>query len=272
MDNHTSFGEGVMPESLVEKKEILTYILYIVVFLFVMSRAYGIANLLRFLFRHLNIGYSDRKMKSLDEKWFNVQLFKIINRINITKIEDARLIQKGLNEGFLKSSDFYFTSSWGDVTLPMSLPRKIRSFMMGLTLVILGSVAWYVQEPIIEGYAKFDFKEFSYYISKDKFFITNKYTKSSPPTIHSKEDCKNSLKLIDSTSIFAIACTKFLDESKSYQWWLADEIKSINKAKNSLSTLAYIYLTLGTIWLFSLLQHLTAGKKVRKYKASIENI
>lgn len=260
-----------MSESLVEKKEILTYILYIVVFLFVMSRAYGIANLLRFLFRHLNIGYSDRKMKSLDEKWFNIQLFKIINRINITKIEDARLIQKGLNEGHLKTSSFYLTSSWGDITIPMPLRRKILSYLMGFVLISLGSLAWYVQKPIVGGYAKFDYKEFSYYISKDKLFITSTNDFDAPPVIRSKEDCRNALKLIDETSMLAIACTKFLDETESYQWWLYDKIKSTSDAKNDLAMLAYVYLTFGVIWLFSLIQFLRAGNKVREYKASSGN-
>jgi len=258
--------------ALIEKKETIIDILCIGLFLFVMSRAYGIANLLRFLFRYLNIGYSDKKLKSLDEKWFDIQLFKIINRINVTKIEDARIIQKGLNDGILKTSSFYFTSSWGEITTPMSLPRKICAFMMGLTLIILGSVAWYAQEPIIEGYAKFNYKEFSYYISKDRFFITNEHSKNVPPMIHSKEDCRNTLNLIDKTSIFAIVCTKFLDESESYQWWLADEISSINETKYSLTILMYVYLILGATWLLSLLQFIQAGKKVREYKSSIENI
>ena len=255
--------------TLVGKKDILTFILYTVLFLFIMRRAYGIANLLRFLFRYLNIGYSDRSLKSLDEKWFNVQLFKIINRINVTKIEDARPIQKGLNEGRLKPSFFYLTSSWGDITTPLPLRRIILSYLMGFVLLGLGFFAWYVQEPIVDGYAKFDYKEFSYYISKNKLFITNENGYDAPPVIRSKEDCRNALKFIDETSVLAIACTKLLDERESYQWWLDDKIKSISEAKNDLAILAYVYLILGVIWQFSLYRFIRAEGKVREYKAAI---
>lgn len=73
----------------------------------VLNRAYGVSNLLRFIFRYLNIGYSDPRMKKLDDRWFDIQLFKVINGINATDINDARLIQRGLNEGALNPSFLY---------------------------------------------------------------------------------------------------------------------------------------------------------------------
>ena len=252
---------------LIKEKELLTYFLYMGLFCFIMNRAYGVANLLRFLFRYLNIGYSDRKMKSLDEKWFNIQLFKIINRINVTTIEDARLIQQGLNQGFLKPSTFYFTSGWGDITVRMSLYTKICSFLKGFAIIGLGCFAWYMQEPVVDGYAKFDYKESSYYISKDKMFIANNNGHDAQPVIRSKEDCRDALKLVDGTSILGIACTKFLDERESYQWWLDEEIKSISKAKHNLAVLSYIYMALGVLWVFSLMKFIEAGGKIKEYRA-----
>jgi len=257
--------------NLLEKKELLTYILYLGLFLFVLNRASGLANLLRFLFRYLKINYSDRKMKSLDDQWFNIQLFKIINRINVSKIEDARIIQKGLNDGALKASSFYFTSSWGDITIAMPLYRKILAFMMGTILIGLGAIAWYGQEPIVDGYAKFNFDKTTYYVSKDRLIIVPDGGDIKYAAIHSKQDCRNAMKYISETSIFAMACTKLLDESESYQWWLDGEIKSIHEAKSTLTMLMYVYITLGVIWLLSAWQFIRAGEKVRKYKVSVEN-
>ncbi|UPT57210.1 hypothetical protein [Dickeya zeae] len=249
-----------------EKKEILIYVLYFLLFFFVINRTYGISNLLRFVFRYFKIDYSDRKMKTLDESWFNIQLFKIINGINISNIEDARIIQKGLNEGILKPSIFFLTSSWGDIAQEKTIMRISLEYFVGFLFLTLGSFSWYLQNPINYGYAKIDYKEFSYHISKDRMVITNQNAKISHENVYSKQDCRNGLSVVPETSVYAIACKKLLNENDSFQWWLTEKIESTNKEKRNLQVLSYSYCAIGFILLYSLTQFIYASRKVRAYK------
>ena len=250
--------------------EFIVYFIYGVVFLIILNRAYGMSNLLRFIFRYLTIGYSDEKMKELDNKWFDIQLFKIINGINTSNLNDAQLIQKGLNEGALKPSWFFFTSTWGDITVKMSKKKMFSSYLMGMIIFGMGSYAWIQQAPITAGFVKIDYMKFSYYISKERLFITPLNGPIDNVTVHSKEDCKNIPPSIPKESMFVIACTKFLDDGLSYQWWLEKEIQSVNSRKNTLLFIYYLYCITGVIWLFSLFQFGRASNRVIKYKLSMQ--
>lgn len=252
-------------------KDYLISFFYIGVIFFALRRAYGIADLLRFLFRYFKFDYTDRKMKYLDEKWFNLQLFKITNGINVSNINDARVIQEGLNEGRLSPSLFLFSSSWGDVTVEKSLGRILWLYFVGLIFFIIGSIAWYQQESLVDGYARFVYMDSSYYVSKNKLIITTRNGNVKDAIVHSKQDCIRSSKFINESSLFSIACHKLLDDSETFQWWLSDEIKSVDKTKNMLGLLSYLYCIISVVWCFSLTQFIRASKQVRVFKASVND-
>lgn len=254
-----------------KNKDFIIYFIYVAVFIVIVDRAYGMSNLLRFVFRYLAIGYSDARMKKLDDKWFDIQLFKITNGINTTNLNDARLIQRGLNEGLLKPSWFLFTSSWGDITIKMSKKKLILSYLMGLVIFIMGNYAWIEQTQIVDGFVKIDHKEFSYYISKEKLIITSFNRSIDNATVHSKEDCKSITGSIPKDSMFSIACTKLLDDRLSYKWWLEKEIQSVNSRKNTLRLISYIYCITSVLWGFSLYQFNRASTHVVNYKLSMQN-
>ncbi|MFA1017468.1 hypothetical protein AB8780_07390 [Enterobacter sp. SAT-E-asb] len=252
-------------------KDFIIYFLYGTIFILIVNRACGMSNLLRFVFRYLAIGYSDVRMKELDNKWFDVQLFKITNGINTTNLRDARLIQRGLNEGVLKPSWFLFTSSWGDITIKMSKKKLILSSLMGLVIFCMGNYAWIEQTRILDGFVKIDYKEFSYYLSKEKLIITSLNRSTDNATVHSKEDCKSIPNSIAKDSMFSIACTKLLDDRLSYIWWLEKEIQSVNSRKNMLKLISYIYCITSVLWGFSLYQFNRASTHVVNYKLSMQN-
>ena len=254
-----------------KNKDFIIYFIYVAVFIVIVNRAYGMSNLLRFVFRYLAIGYSDARMKKLDNKWFDIQLFKITNGINTTNLNDARLIQRGLNEGLLKPSWFLFTSSWGDITIKMSKKKLILSYLMGLVIFIMGNYAWIEQTQIVDGFVKIDHKEFSYYLSKEKLIITSFNRSIDNATVHSKEDCKTITGSIPKESMFSIACTKLLDDRLSYKWWLEKEIQSVNSRKNTLRLISYIYCITSVLWGFSLYQFNRASTHVVNYKLSMQN-
>lgn len=254
-----------------KNKDFIIYFIYVAVFIVIVNRAYGMSNLLRFVFRYLAIDYSDARMKKLDDKWFDIQLFKITNGINTTNLNDARLIQRGLNEGVLKPSWFLFTSSWGDITIKMSKKKLILSYLMGLVIFIMGNYAWIEQTQIVDGFVKIDHKEFSYYLSKEKLIITSFNRSIDNATVHSKEDCKSITGSIPKDSMFSIACTKLLDDRLSYKWWLEKEIQSVNSRKNTLRLISYIYCITSVLWGFSLYQFNRASTHVVNYKLSMQN-
>lgn len=49
------------------------------------------------------------KIKRLDREWRDIQLFKILNGINVSGIEDVRMIQQGLIDGKLKHRIFPYS-------------------------------------------------------------------------------------------------------------------------------------------------------------------
>ncbi|MEQ4469139.1 hypothetical protein [Enterobacter asburiae] len=260
-----------MLSDIFKNKDFIIYFIYGAIFVIIVNRAYGMSNLLRFVFRYLAIGYSDVRMKELDDKWFDIQLFKITNGINTTNLNDARLIQRGLNEGLLKPSWFLFTSSWGDITIKMSKKKLILSSLMGLAIFCMGNYAWIEQTKIVDGFVKIDYKEFSYYLSKEKLIITSLDRSIDNAAVHSKEDCKNIPNSIAKDSMFSIACTKLLDDRLSYMWWLEKEIQSVNSRKNTLKLISYIYCITSVLWGFSLYQFNRASTHVVNYKLSMQN-
>lgn len=260
-----------MLSDIFKNKDFIIYFIYGAIFILIINRAYGMSNLLRFVFRYLAIGYSDVRMKELDDKWFDIQLFKITNGINTTNLNDARLIQRGLNEGVLKPSWFLFTSSWGDITIKMSKKKLILSSLMGFVIFCMGNYAWVEQTKIVDGFVKIEYKEFSYYLSKEKLIITSLDRSIDNATVHSKEDCMSIPKSIAKDSVFSIACTKLLDDRLSYIWWLEKEIQSVNSRKNTLKLISYIYCITSVLWGFSLYQFNRASTHVVNYKLSMQN-
>ena len=256
--------------NLLSNKDFTRYFVYATIFAVAFNRAYGLSNLLRFALRYFGVGYTDSKMKNLDNRWFDIQLFKIINGINSSNINDIRLIQRGLNEGQLKPSSFFLTSSWGDIMRAPPAKKRTISILIGLALIGLGSFFWCTQTTIPDGFAKVNFYTHTFYLSKETLIITPLDGDFKNTNIYSKEDCINSRKLLPNDTIFASACNMMMDDSQSYQRWLREQITTNEKSKNTLLILAYLYCTIGLVWLFSFKQFIRANSQVLKYKEFIE--
>ncbi len=154
----------------------------------------------------------------------------------------------------------------GDIAQRKPIMRIVLAYSIGFLFLTFGSFAWYLQNPVNYGYAKIDYKEFSYHISKDRMVITPQDAKISYENVYSKQDCRNGLSVVPDTSVYAIACKKLLNEDDSFQWWLSEEIESTNKEKRNLQILSYSYCAVGFMWLYSLTQFIYASRKVRAYK------
>lgn len=238
--------------------------LYVALGIFVLWRAKGLQNVLRFLMRYFNVSYTDKKMKELDESWFNIQLFRFTTGINISTIEKARLIQENLNKGKLRASSFTFISSWGDVTRNVTLKEKVKNYLIALILFVLGSFAWYAQLPLVYNYTKVDYGDLSYYISNEKVIMNPISTPPDLSQARSKKDCQEALKtgVIPAGSLFDNSCRYLLNESDISKNRLNGEIERVNTSKRSLTILYYLYCSLAVLWGFTFYRFTKANKAV----------
>lgn len=242
--------------------------LYILIVFIAIRRANGLSTVLMFISRYFQFGYSDEKMKKLDEHWYNIQLFKFINGINISNIEDAKLIQRHLNSGILNPSMFRFVSGWGDVTAYMSKGRKFTNYFLSALLVLIGFGAYYMQKPLVYEYQKIDFRNFSYYISKEKVIIAEKDSYPDLSMARSAKDCAEVVKIkeVPSDSVLAIACNQLLNQSDLSKNQLSRAIELTTSMKENLTILFYAYCSSGVLLAFTLHRFARVNQKVRELK------
>lgn len=240
--------------------------LYIAPVVFILWRAKGAQNILRFLARYFKINYTDKRMKELDESWFNIQLFKFTTGINISTIENARLIQEKLNTGELKASSFTFAGSWGDITRVVKQRELVINYLVAFIFFVLGSLVWDAQSPLIYNYTKVNYGDLSYFISNDNVIMN---PVSSPPDTseaRSKKDCEEALKTgtIPAGSLFDNSCKFLLNDSDISKNRLNGEIEKTNTKKRNLTILSYLYCSLSVLWAFTFYRFTKANKIVRK--------
>lgn len=186
-------------------------------------------------------------------------------------LKTRSLFKKNLNLGVLKPSLFAFTNSWGDVTRSVSIKYILGSYFCGIFLFIIGAMSWNLQNEITPGYAKIYYKNFTFYISSKKLLISVNGSPPNESAALSTEDCSVGLKLAAADSAYSLACQKFLNDTESFKWWVADEISKNNKTKNTFELISYAYLIMSILWTFSFTQFLMANSSVKKIKPC-ENI
>lgn len=240
--------------------------LYVLLAIFLIWRAKGLHNILRFLVRFFKINYTDKKLKRLDDTWFNIQLFKFTTGINVSTIESARNIQSKLNSGEINPSIFIFANSWGDITKGMPWWRAVIQYIIAFILISISVFLYKQQLPLVYHYAKSEYLDMAYYISNDKVIMN---TSEIPPDLHegrSKKDCSEALssKLIPKGSLFEHACNRLLDESDLSKNRLQGEIEKTELIKRNLTILYCIYFFLGVFIFVTLTRFIIASRTVRK--------
>lgn len=232
---------------------------------------FGKSNLMRFIAHYFNFEYSDRKLKMLDKKWRDIQLFKIINGINVSGIEDVRMIQQGLIDGKLKTSYFFLTRFWGDITKP---PHIIKTIIIILSSIIYILFACYIhnkQSAIVRDAIGIPYKKMMYYVYSDKVLLSfNNKTVEFNKT-YSLADCKRLRNVFIKDTLPEIACNKLLQLNEEDSEWLSQEIKDNNSQKKALLIISLIYFISGLVIFLLYTKFLYANKKVVEYKASNKN-
>ncbi|HDX7693344.1 TPA: hypothetical protein RPN44_002150, partial [Escherichia coli] len=124
-------------------------VLYLLVFAVLAFFSFGKSNLMRLIAHYFKFGYSDKKLKRLDREWRDIQLFKTLNGINVSGIEDVRMIQQGLIDGKLKTSDFFLTRFWGDITEPPCITKTMSAVLAGILYIIFACYIHNEQSAIV---------------------------------------------------------------------------------------------------------------------------
>ena len=233
--------------------------------------SFGKSNLMRLIAHYFNFGYSDKKLKRLDREWRDIQLFKIINGINVSGIENVRMIQQGLIDGKLKTSYFFLTRIWGDITKP---PHIIKTIIVILTSIFYILLACYIhnkQSVIVRDAIGIPYKNMMYYVYSDKVLVSFKNKAVEFNKTYSLADCKKLQNVFIKDTLPEIACNKLLQLNEEDSEWLSQEIKDNNSHKKALLILSLVYFTSGLVIFLSYTKFFYANKKVLEYKASNKN-
>ena len=245
--------------------EILMPSIYVLLILFLIWRANGLGNVLRFLVRYYKVSYSDKKMKELDEVWFNIQLFRFTTGINVPTLEKARKIQEKLNTGEIELSTFKFIGAWGDVTVPISFWKAKLSYLVAVLFISFGTLTWYMQNPIVYDYVHIKYGDLNYYISNDKVIMNPKDIPPDVSEAKTKKDCLDILKsgAIPPGSPYETYCNKLLEDSDLAKNRLNGKIARENSAKRNLTLASYAYWIYGICIAFTLYRFNRANEILR---------
>lgn len=246
-------------------------VLYLLVFVVLAFFSFGKSNLMRLIAHYFKFGYSDKKLKRLDREWRDIQLFKIINGINVSGIKDVKMIQQGLIDGKLKTSDFFLTRFWGDITEPPCITKTMSAVLAGILYITFACCIHNEQSAIVEDAIAIPYKNMMYHVYNDKVLLfsdnkTDKFYKA-----FSIADCKRLQNTFVTDTLPAIACNKLLQLNEEDSKWLSQEIKDNNSHRKTLLIISLDYFTSGLVILLSYTKFLYANKKVVEYKSSNKN-
>ncbi|EGO4114305.1 hypothetical protein [Escherichia coli] len=246
-------------------------VLYLLVFAVLAFFSFGKSNLMRLIAHYFKFGYSDKKLKRLDREWRDIQLFKTLNGINVSGIEDVRMIQQGLIDGKLKTSDFFLTRFWGDITEPPCITKTMSAVLAGILYIIFACYIHNEQSAIVRDAIGIPYKNMMYYVYSDKVLLSFKNKTVEFNKTYSLADCKSLQNVFIKNTLPEIACNKLLQLNEEDSEWLSQEIKDNNSHRKTLLIISLIYFISGLLIFLSYTKFFYANKKVLEYKASNKN-
>ncbi|MBN3083331.1 hypothetical protein H4F49_22220 [Pectobacterium polaris] len=89
--------------------------LFFVVLILCVIRVGGVSFFIKLLLKTVRLDYSDNKIKSHEDDFFNAQLFRLFNGVNVKTAKDAELVCEALSRGEIKRSDFRLSGFFGAV-------------------------------------------------------------------------------------------------------------------------------------------------------------
>lgn len=86
---------------------------FIIFIILIIIRTGGISFLPRLFIKLMRLDFLNIKLKKTNDYFFNIQLYRFINGINVDNIKTADFIDGMIKSGFLKRSQFFLTCFFG---------------------------------------------------------------------------------------------------------------------------------------------------------------
>ncbi|MEI7319714.1 hypothetical protein [Pectobacterium parmentieri] len=194
-----------------------------------MVRVGGVSFFIKLLLKAVRLDYSDNKIKSYEDDFFNAQLFRLFNGVNVKTTKDAELVCEALKTGEIKRTDFRFSGFFGAVGVNRQDRMSVIA-MSGLFVFCLACALslMYFSPPMKFGYATYNYRDDVVLISHENIYdpIEKKY--------FNKKDCDGNG---ERKEILKLSC-EYLTTNEG------EMKKELEKAIDNERTSSTIYLTL----------------------------
>jgi hypothetical protein len=143
----------------------------IILIILIIIRTGGISFLPRLFIKLMRLDFLNIKLKKTNDYFFNIQLYRFINGINVDNIKTADFIDGMIKSGILKRSQFFLTCFFG----PLGKKKRSKSDMTIAMIVIaycLGAGVYmlYDRPNYKEGYAKYNIENGYYFVSEHEIY------------------------------------------------------------------------------------------------------
>lgn len=137
----------------------------------IIIRTGGISFLPRLFIKLMRLDFLNTKLKKENDYFFNIQLYRFINGINVDNTKTADFIDGMIKSGVLKRSQFFLTCFFG----PLGKKKRSKSDMAVALIVIAyclasGVYMLYDKPNYKEGYAKYNIENGYYFISEHEIY------------------------------------------------------------------------------------------------------
>ncbi len=151
-------------------------LLLIVFISLVIIRVGGLSFLLRLVLRVLRVDFRCDKLKKYNDQFYDAQIYRLFNGINVACTEDAVLIEENISNEIFRRSSFWFTGFFG----PIGHKRLVRIEIAFITFIFIVSIVFGAFLLISsaynyqKGYVAFSFENETIYIPPENTYDKTK--------------------------------------------------------------------------------------------------
>ncbi|MFP9470042.1 hypothetical protein AB6D37_15075 [Pectobacterium brasiliense] len=152
--------------------------LFFVILVLCIIRVGGISFFIKLLLKAVRLDYSDKRIKLHEDDFFNAQLFRLFNGVNVKTAKDAELVCEALSKGEIKRSDFRLSGFFGAVGV--NRPDRMSVIAMSGLFVwcfICALSLIYLSPPMKLDYTAYHYRNETVLISHDNVYdpVEKKY-------------------------------------------------------------------------------------------------
>ncbi|WP_145562168.1 hypothetical protein [Yersinia canariae] len=190
-------------------------LLIIFILILCVVRVGEVSFFIKLFLRAIRVNYMDSILKKHDDSYFNVQLFRLFNGVNVKSENDVKIICDGLDQNRIERSLFRFSGFFGALGVRRQVRLEvIMMSLLGFLCFGIGLNMLYVAPKMKMDYVSYSYENESVLISNYRVYdyVNNKS--------YNKRDCQKILP--DENNINYLACEYLLSNDKD----MKDELQS----------------------------------------------